>query len=216
MPFRPLLVACVLMLTSTVHAAERMYVGPTGDPVNVIPRAQVSVEPSPTVLELGDAAPGFSFLATDGRWHRSDELLAKGPILLLFGADSEKMRSIEAMRGTFDDLGVTPVFVLDMRASSAATLGRRHQLTLPIVPDPKCVIGALFNTLDPRDQRNDTSYFVMDVKGRIRALGHGPLPTAPRLLVLAARGLGRPLPPSAWTDAGPDPMHAEEDLQGTR
>jgi hypothetical protein len=96
-------------------------------------------------------------------------------------------------------MGITPVVVIDRRVSSARSMANRLQLTSSVVTDPKCAIADLFNSVDPLNHRHSPSFFVVDQNRTVRALGHGTLPTPIRMLVIAARGLGRPLPDAAWS-----------------
>jgi hypothetical protein len=61
------------------------------------------------------------------------------------------------------------------------------------------VIASLYHSLDAKTGSRVRSYFVIDRKLRLRAMYFGPIPPSELLLATAARSLGRPLPPSAFT-----------------
>jgi peroxiredoxin len=152
-----------------------------------------------TFLEVGDTAPAFSYLDTDGRWHSFDRLLDRGPVLLLFGATDDDLRGIERARNVFVDLGTLPVVAMDRRAGSAAKLARSLDVSSPVISDPRCAIASLFNSLDPVTHRHSPAFFVLDGKRTVRMVGHGALPATMELVSATARGLGKALPPSAFT-----------------
>lgn len=193
MPIRFLVVAVTLLASTGVQAADQeTFIGTPF--LNA-----VSAEPSATRLLVGDDAPTFSYLGVDGQWHRSADLCANRAILLVFGARDENLAEIERSRSLFDDLGVTPVVVLDRRCGAASSAAKRLGLTSHVVADPKCAIADLFNSIDPLNHHAAPSFFVIDGNGTIRTIGHGQLPTSLQMLIFSARGLGLPLPESAWS-----------------
>jgi len=153
-------------------------------------------------LDVGDRAPMFSYLASDGRWHRSEDLLGNGPILLIFGADPATLKGLEKLKPAFEALGVRPVVVLDVATRTAQNLADRLGVKVAMVSDPMCAIAGLYNSLDSRSGRHSTSYFVVDDKRTIRALFYGALPETPLLVGSCARALGRPLPPALLSTYG--------------
>lgn len=196
---RFLLVAVAMLAVESAQAAD---VGPWDDPIRSATLAVWNVAaagPPSTHLEVGDQAPSFSYLGNDGAWHRSVDLSAEGAILLVFGAREPNLVELENARGLFADLGITPVIVMDRSASSARSVAQRLGITSPVMLDPKSAIGDLFNSIDPLNHRHAPSFFVLDEKRTIRALGHGEIPSAIEMLLHSARGLGRPLPESAWS-----------------
>lgn len=194
------LVPCfALLIACSVEAAEPKRMNDL--PPNPLPDVvlhQVSAEPAPTPLLVGDDAPEFSYLGPDGAWHDFKELFVRGPLLLVFGATDDELMELEENRGVFDDLGVTPVVVMDRRVGSAASVVRRLGLSSPVVTDPKCAIGDLYSSLDRTSRRHAPSFFVLDGQGRVRAVGRGSIPPATAMLLQSARGLGLALPESAW------------------
>ena len=187
-----------MFLACTAHAAEGDFaasIPPNTAPLTLWSRA--AAEPVSKVLQVGDRAPAFSYLGTDGRWHRFADLAGQGPVLLVFGASDVDLKALESARPVFRDLGLLPVAVLDMRTGSAMTYGRRLGLTGPIITDPMLAVADLFNSINPVNLRHAPSFFVVDAGGTIRALRHGSLPPVTLMLGLSAHLLGRPLPESA-------------------
>ncbi len=200
MPRRALVLLSFMIVAATgAHAVEHSTPSPPGATSDRPgARSPIASSTGRPFFEVGDRAPDFSFIGTDGHWHVLGDLLSHGDVLLVFGAREDALRDLESVRSVFGDLGVQPVAVLDMSAGSAARYSRRLELGIRIVSDAQCAIGDLFGSLDPSTRRHAPGYFVVDSKGRIRAYRRGPLPSARRLLAAAARGLSRPLPESAW------------------
>jgi len=189
----------LLLATVTGGAPERDVEYPTpNDPTRLSTLREAHPEPRTADLSVGEPAPMFSYLSTDGHWHKFSALLDTAPVLLIFGADTSQLSELENARPVFDDMGVELAIALDMRAGSAATLAKELQLQGPIISDPKRAIASLYHALMERSLRHAPSYFVIDSKRTIRALGYGSVPSPPQLIVISARGLGRPLPESAW------------------
>ena len=200
MPRATLLAGLALLIACAAQAADHRL--PADDPVNSAATSlwHVTAPDPPTLfLQVGDEAPAFSYLGPDGGWHEFKDLSAHRSLLLIFGARQEDLRSLEEARSLFHDLGVTPVVVIDRRTGAAASLARRLELSCPIITDPICAIGDLFNSLDPLSRHHAPAFFVVDEARTIRALGHGVLPSPIQMLWVTARGLGRPLPESAWS-----------------
>ena len=200
---RQLMVAGLPVLFATTALAA------TPSPMNSIPPVDTPrtlrpiLSEAPTRwLDVGDRAPMFSYLASDGRWHRSEDLLGNGPILMIFGADAAALQGLEKMKPAFAELGVRPVVVLDVATRTAHGMAERLGVTVAMVSDPMCAIAGLYNSLDPRSGRHSTSYFVVDEKRTIRAMFYGDLPGTPLLVGSCARALGRPLPPGMLSTYG--------------
>ncbi len=156
--------------------------------------AQLQVRPldTPTTeVCLGDVAPNFSYLGVDGRWHRLRDLVAQGPVLLVFGADELTLRVIEHERERLLDLGVIPVAVTDRRARAARAMVNRFDLRFTILSDVQGTIAAQFNAMDPRTGRHLPAWFVLDAKRRVRGLSRKGLPLR-GYTSLAANALGLP------------------------
>ena len=158
-----------------------------------------SAEPEAATLQVGSPAPMFSYLGADGRWHKSDELVSRGPVLILFGATEGDLAAIQKRLPAFMELGVRPVAVLDLPTRSTSALTRRLGLGAPLVSDPMSAIAGLYHSIDPATGRHAQSYFVIDARRSLRAMYFGPLPPAELLVATTARCLGRPLPASMFT-----------------
>ena len=195
---RILFAGLVVCAASGAQAAERTaaHASPT-DSRGSSDRGWRASESSPLRLQVGDPAPGFSYIGLDGRWHGFRQLFARGPVLLVFGARDENLRALDRTRQVLADLGVHAVAVLDMRSGSAARLVKRLEFQGEVIVDSQCVIGGLYGSLDPATQRHGPSYFVLDETGRIRGVGRGALPAARKLVAISAKSLGRALPESA-------------------
>lgn len=187
-------------VVSSVFAAERMPVpAPTLDHDSPSSRIWTTTGESCARVAIGDPAPGFSFMVADGSWHGFKQLLADGPVVLVFGARDRELSELDQVRSLFGDLGVSTVMVLDMGSGSAARHARRLALGSEVIADPQCAIGGLYGTLHPITGRNAPAYFVVDERGTLRGFGRGTLPSPRQLLAISARSLGRPLPESAWS-----------------
>ena len=200
------------MRRSTIAASITLLFATSGwaagpSPMNPAPPAElgrrsvgrISTEPDAATLQVGGSAPMFSFIGADGRWHRSDELLSRGPVLMMFAADEEDLAAIQKLLSVFDELGVRPVAVLGMSTRSTSALTRKLGLTIPLVSDPMSAIAGLYHCVEPATGSHVPSYFVIDAKRTLRSMYYGPLPPPQLLVASAARSLGRPLPPSMFT-----------------
>jgi len=196
---RNILVVAGLVLATGATGAERMPSGPpVGDSPSHDGSTPLATESTTGRIQVGDSAPAFSFMGTDGGWRAFRQLFSGGAVLLVFGAEEDQLRDLDALRPVFADLGVSPVAVLDMSSGSASRFVRRIHLGCSVVSDPRRAIGDLYGSLDLATRRHAPSYFVVDGRGMIRGYRHGPLPSARQLLMTSARHLGRPLPESAW------------------
>ena len=188
----------VVLAASGAHAAERTAAHPSPiEAHSTRDQGWQGGDSAPQRLQVGDSAPGFSYIGIDGQWHGFRQLFARGPVLLVFGARDEDLKALDRTRPVLQDLGVHAVAVLDMRSGSAARLARRLALQCEVISDAQCVIGGLYDSLNPNTQRHGASYFVLDEKGRIRGAGRGALPAARKLVAVSAKSLGRALPESA-------------------
>lgn len=191
-----------LLFATTVWAANP-------SPMNLPPPADAgrrsvtlqSTEPEAAAMQVGWPVPMFSFIGADGRWHRSDELLSRGAVLVMFGPSEEDLVAVQKMAPAFNELGVRPVAVLDMATRGTSALSRKLGLTVALVSDPMSAIAGLYHSIDATTGRHAPSYFVIDTRRTLRAMYYGPLPPAQLLVATAARGLGRPLPPSVFTSS---------------
>src|SRR5262245_3437186 len=168
------------------------------DPRRMIP---VATEPQAATIQVGGPAPMFSYIASDGRWHRSDELLLRGAVLMLIAPSERDLVAIEKLRDAFEETGITPVAILDLPSHGATAMTRKLSIQTPLVSDPMCAIAGLYHSLDPSTARHAPSYFVIDRSRTLRAMYYGPFPPAEMLLASSARCLGRPLPESVFSSS---------------
>jgi peroxiredoxin len=191
---RALIATCVLLAAVPVLAADRLP-----PPVQLDRDAQANpgwVSDGETAgrLAIGDPAPAFSYLGSDGAWHPFRQMIAGGPIVLVFGARNEQLAELDRALPALARLGARPVAAFDMRPGSAARLARRLSLRCGVIADPQCAIAGLYGSLDPVTQRHAPAYFVLDERGTIRGSGRGAIPAARELVAVTAKSLGRALP----------------------
>ncbi len=183
----------LLIAAATILAAVQNL----GDPGSLLPPSAApglqarAVEAPATEVRVGDLAPNFSYQGVDARWRRLHDLVADVPVLLVFGANEGTLRILEGERDELVDLGVMPVAVVDSRIGSARAMVHRHQLRYTVLADPRGVIAAQFNAVDPATGRQLPTWFVLDPARRVRALGRRGLPLR-GYPELAANALGLP------------------------
>jgi peroxiredoxin len=158
----------------------------------------VGSEPPATLVITGDPAPDVTWEGPGSRPQRLRDLRAQGHVLLVFFPNEAQMVALERDRDHLLDLRVVTAVVLDRSAAAAARIARRLDLRYTIVPDPRGVIAAQFNALDPATLRGQPCWFIVDRWGRVRGLDRRGIPEAgyPRLasnaLVLPAPGVALP------------------------
>lgn len=155
-------------------------------------------EPGVALVDLGDPAPDFWYSTVDGRSGHLRDLLTQGPVLLVFGGGESALASLQRERDALLALGVVPVAVADLRPGAARSLIKRLALTYPVLPDPRAITAAQFNSLDPATTRPLPAWFVIDRGGRVRGLERGSHPggwaqVATRALAMPAPGEPRPV-----------------------
>ncbi len=186
----------ILALAATVSLASA---GPASPPAPIATRAGtldlVGANADYAIVGIGTQAPEFSF-AAQGCTLRLRDLRAQGSVLLLFAPDDARLVALERERAQLLAIGVVPVAVLDQRAGACAATARRLGVGYSIVPDPRRVIGAQFNALDPSSRADAPAWFVLDRSGRVCDLAHLAWPGRPWTEV-AARALGLPGPDAA-------------------
>jgi peroxiredoxin len=192
MSFRFAVAASLLLAPVTAHAALHTldFDEPRKSTVLSIWQEASSVTPT-TQLVVGDAAPGFSFLGSDGAWHKFSQLAEHQSVLLVFGATEIELTELDRARTEFLDLGIVPIVVVDRSNGTASALRRRLELSCRVISDPMRAIADLYNCVDWNGPSHMPSYFVLDEDHRIRVLGRGELPGVKRLIETSARGLGR-------------------------
>lgn len=194
------LAGVVAMVASNAMAAEPMVSAPPmNDHDSSAGRGWAATGEATAWLAVGDPAPAFSYVGADGTWRGFRELIAAGPVVLVFGAREPELEDLDRARQVFSDLGVRIVLVMDRGAGSSARLARRLGLENEMISDAQCAIGGLYGSLNPSTRRHATGYFVLDEKGTLRGYGRGTIPPSAQLIAFSARCLGRPLPESAWS-----------------
>jgi len=190
-----LLFAVTALLATTDGPAGRTT--PTSDnPVGGNAGTSLLAHPTETFnteVKVGDPAPDFSYQGLDGRWLRLQDILAQGPVLLVFGADELTLRVIEHERERLMDLGVVPVAVTDVRSGAARAIVSRNSLLFTVLSDTRGTIASQFNVVDPTNGRHRPTWFVVDPKGVVRGLGRRGLPLR-GYPSLVANSLGVPIP----------------------
>lgn len=192
-----------LLATAVLLAANPLQLGDTAhrsqyeqnDAENLQNLARRGIEPQATPVVEGGPAPNFSFQLPDGRWRHLHDLLGQGAVLLTFGPRDEQLTGLERERERLLDLGVLPVAVIDGSSRAARSKIEHLGLSYTVIPDLRAVIAEQFNTLDPSTHHPMPCWFVVDRKGRVRALDRTRLP-AQGFVTIAARALQRPGPGS--------------------
>jgi peroxiredoxin len=145
-------------------------------------------EPPVTVVAPGDPAPDVSWDGAGARPQRLRDLRVQGHVLLVFSPTETQLRALERERDGLLDVRVLPVAVLDRSAASTARLARRLGLNYIVVPDPRNVVAAQFNVLDPATRHASPAWFVVDRSGHVRALDRRGVPDG-GYMQLATRAL---------------------------
>lgn len=162
-----------------------------------------AVQPSPpeppvALVRLGDKAPDISWEAEGGRWLHLHDLLAQGPVLLVFAPDLAQMKALAADAEGLARLGVVPAVVLDRRSGAARSLARKAGLTCTVIPDVHRVVATQFNVLRRNTLSAAPGWFVIDRQGTVRDLARGSLAvsswTRAAATALALPHSGEPLP----------------------
>jgi len=198
------------MLLSTLFVLTHLLAaGLNPSPSTIAPRQDLQrsrtlrmgpAEPPVSIVRKGDAAPNFSYQSHDGRWRHLRDLVDKGAVLLVFAARDHHLVRLERERERLLDLGVVPVVILDVKQGAARSQVRRMELAYTVLADPRNVIASQFNVVDPITQGAIPSWFVIDRRRKIRALGRGSLPIQDYPAV-AASALALALPGSALPSA---------------
>ena len=188
-----LLLAITALLATADDPKDRIS-RPSGASISTQEGTSLLMRPPETPaaeVRLGDQAPNFSYQGVDGRWRHLRDILAQGPVLLVFGADPLTLRVIEHERERLLSLGVVPVAVTDARSRAARAMVNRLDLRFIVLADSQGAIASQFNAVDPTSRRHLPAWFVLDVKRRVRGLGRRGLPLR-GYPTLAANALGLP------------------------
>ncbi len=182
MRLRPLPVLLLLSLAALPAAgADRRSPAASGPSTTVVPASVPASGPnrdSGSAPGLTGTAPDFQYLAHDGRWKRLHELLRRGSVLLVFEPGDVQLLELQREADSLASLGVIPVAVRNCsEAKNWATIGRL-KLTMSLLSDPRGELAAEFHVPPARGAEPGTSWFLVDPKGRVRALDRGRLPEA--------------------------------------
>ncbi len=98
MRFPTLLVALTLMATFPYQNSEGLPKARSASEMSPPARSisANSPEPDATVVSPGDRAPDFAYIGADGFGGRLRNLLAQGPVLLVFGAGESDLAALRA------------------------------------------------------------------------------------------------------------------------
>ncbi|HTR96288.1 MAG TPA: redoxin domain-containing protein [Candidatus Acidoferrales bacterium] len=190
---RPVFLALALAAT-TAAATLPVSAATAPEPAPAVTRAGGPMVPlglgsEYAIVDEGSQAPDFAFESEDG-WRRLHDLRAAGHVLLVFAPDEAHLAALERERESLRALGVLPVAVLDRKANACHRIAARLRLGYPVLADPRGVIGAQFNALDPDSHALAGAWFVLARDGRVCALAHESWPDRPWSEVASA-ALGR-------------------------
>ena len=173
------------------------------DDMRVIDRSWATMaEPSAAIVEAGDPAPDFSYQADSGEWLKLHELLTHGNVMLVFAPDAVELGALQSARDSLMRVGILPVAVLERPARSSVGLARKLGLEFPVLADPLGTIASQFNLVGPPTLRTRPGWFVVDRKGRVRALDRARLPQN-GYVNLACGALAIPYPAATATASSP-------------
>ncbi|MFN8587862.1 MAG: redoxin domain-containing protein [Candidatus Eisenbacteria bacterium] len=142
-------------------------------PVNAstsLPLVPLGTSGEYAIVDVGSAAPDFSYTALDGGANRLHDLRAQGPVLLVIGADESQLTALQRERDALLAMGVVPVAVVDKREGACRRQAQRLGLGYPVIPDPRRLIAAQFNALEPASRAAAPAWFVVDSRGHVRDL----------------------------------------------
>lgn len=189
------LFAASLILAATLAHAEgplptEIAAKSVSPPVEGPAEASGAAPASPK-LGSGSKAPDFQYQSYDALWQNLHNVLEHGDVLLVFGASDVDLRTLEREREVLVRSRVTPLAVVEKNDREVWASVRRLGLTFSLLADPRGVIGGQYGVFDANLGRSRTSWFVIDVKGRVRQSGTTmPAQSWP---VVTATALGRPV-----------------------
>lgn len=186
------MLAVALLAIGTLQSGDGSRPAPSPTSLNPTTNSTLperSQDPPFATVSAGDPAPDFSFEARDHQWRSLHDLLEQGDVLLVFGADDDRLHVLEAERDALLSKGIVPVAVLDRRDGAAWSTTERLSLHYGVVPDARGVIAAQFNLVNPETGRPYPSWFLVDRKGTVRGLHRGRLPEQ-GFTAIAERALG--------------------------
>lgn len=130
-------------------------------------------------LEVGDTAPDFSVVDTDGRTHTLSQMLKHGPVVLAFFPKaftpgcSREVRSYSERFAEIEKLGAQ---VLAVSTDSPETLRRFKQeigAAFPLIPDPDGTLTELYQVKTLLLQMAKRRTFVIAPDRRITSIQSG-------------------------------------------
>jgi peroxiredoxin len=186
--------ASLLLLSlgaSTVLAAGWNSPPPRMDNSTALPLVPLGTSGEYALIDVGSSAPDFSYEPISGGSNRLHDLRAQGPVLLVIGATSEQLASLQRERQELLGMGVVPVAVVDARTNTVRRQIDKLGLTYPVIADPRRLIAAQFNSLEPNSRAAMPAWFVVDQKGRVRDLNRFEWP-AREWAAIASTALGLP------------------------
>jgi peroxiredoxin len=173
--FPPSVIAatCFVLAASTPQLRVPANLEPPRSPAAL---SLAATEPPVTVVMTGDPAPDVAWDGPATRPQRLRDLRAQGHVLLVISPTDVQLKALERERDRLLDLRVVPAAVLDRNAGGVAALALRLGLHFTLIPDPRGVIAAQFNSLDPATHRAAPAWFVVDRGGRVRGLDRSRVP----------------------------------------
>ena len=182
--------ACVVLAASTPLVPRST---PPGEPRTGATLSPAATEPSATLLVRGAPARDVSWDGPLARPQRLRDLTAQGNVLLVFAPTATQLRALEADRDRLLSLRVVPAAVVERNAAGSVGLARQLGLHFTLIPDPQRVIAEQFNTLDGATLHAMPAWFVLDRRGRVRALDRSGVPES-GFARLASGALDLPTP----------------------
>lgn len=187
--------ASLLAVASSPAPAEDNTAQPAAFTSNA-PQPEAVPAERPKVAN-GHRAPDFQYQSYDQLWQNLHNVLEHGDVLLVFGASDVDLRTIEREREILMRAGVTPLAVVERNERDVWATVRRLGLTFSLLSDPRGVIGSQYGLFDASLGRSQTSWYVIDKKGKVRQSGTTmPQQSWPTVAALA---LGRSVPGGAQT-----------------
>ena len=183
-----ILLAASLLAAVAAPASAAEEAGQTAAFESAAPAAA----PERPKVQPGSKAPDFQYQSYDQLWQNLHNVLEHGDVLLVFGASDVDLRTLEREREILLRSGVTPLAVVEKNERDVWASVRRLGLTFSLLSDPRGMIGAQYGVFDSSLGRSQTSWFVIDKKGKVRQSGTTmPQQSWPTVAALA---LGRSVP----------------------
>lgn len=126
---------------------------PTREQLDVMKRATAELVASglaERALKVGDVAPAFALEDADGNVVRSEERLARGPLVLSFYRGvwcpycNLELQALEAAREDIVSRGAQLFAISPQTASNSRKSRRDHALGFPILRDPRSELASSF------------------------------------------------------------------------